>query len=160
MKTKTYKIVVSEGENLILGMSHFIKTVEDVYEIMVNTSPALKFGVAFCEASQDRLVRSDGNDADLIARAETYAYDIGAGHSFVIIMREGYPINILPALKQCREIVNLFCATANPVEVLIAETDQGRAILGVVDGFTPTGVEEEKHKKERIQFLRKIGYKR
>ncbi len=160
MEISTYKITPTEEENVILGMSHFIKTVEDVYEVMVNSSPSIKFGLGFCEASQDRLVRSDGNDKDLIEKAEKYAFDIGAGHSFVIVMTGGFPINVLPALKDCREVCRIFCATANPVEVLIAETDQGRGILGVVDGLSPAGIESDKHKKERIDFLQKIGYKR
>lgn len=160
MKTKIYKIEIAEGENIILGMSHFIKTVEDLYEIMVNTSPTLKFGIGFCEASQERLVRSDGNDTEMIKKAEQTAFDIGAGHSFVIFMRQGFPINVLPAIKACREVCRIFCATANPVEVIIAETDLGRGIIGVVDGQSPVGIEEEEHKKDRIAFLRKIGYKR
>ena len=160
MKTKTYKIEVAPDENMILGQSHFIKTVEDVYEIIVNSASGIKFGIAFCEASQDRLVRSDGNDPALITKAEKFAYDIGAGHSFVIIMKNGFPINILPAIKDCREIVRLFCATANPVEVLIAETEQGRGILGVIDGFSPLGIEDEEKKRCRHEFLRRIGYKR
>jgi len=160
MKTKTYKIEVAPDENVILGQSHFIKTVEDVYEIMVNSAPGIKFGIAFCEASQDRLVRSDGNDPDLIEKSEKFAYDIGAGHSFIIIMKNGFPINVLPALKDCREIVRIFCATANPVEVIIAETEQGRGILGVIDGFSPLGIENDDNKRWRHEFLRKIGYKR
>ncbi|MCK5127294.1 MAG: adenosine-specific kinase [candidate division Zixibacteria bacterium] len=160
MKTKQYKIEIEPDENLILGMSHFIKTVEDIYEIMVNSSPSIKFGIAFCEASGPCLVRSDGNDADLIVKAEKYAYDIGAGHSFIIIMKDGFPINVLPALKACREVCRIFCATSNPVEVLIAETAQGRGIMGVVDGFIPKGIETDEDKKTRVEFLRKIGYKR
>ncbi len=160
IKNKTYKIQVAEGENLILGMSHFIKTVEDIYEIMVNSSPSIKFGIAFCEASGPCLVRSDGNDSDLIKKAEGYAYDIGAGHSFIIIMRDGFPLNVLPELKNCREVCRIFCATANPVELLIAESDQGRGILGVIDGSVPRGIETDEDKKERIAFLKKIGYKR
>lgn len=160
MQYRSYKIEPAEGENLILGMSHFIKTVEDVYEIMVNASPTLKFGVAFCEASGPCLVRSDGNDPQLIERTEKMAFDIGAGHSFLIIMREGYPINVLPELKACREVCRIFCATSNPVEVLIVETDQGRGIVGVVDGFVPKGIEGEADRKQRTEFLRKIGYKR
>lgn len=147
-------------ENVIIGMSHFIKTVEDVYEVMVNASPSIKFGVAFCEASGPCLVRSDGNDAGLVAKAEKVALDIGAGHSFIIFMTGGYPINVLPELKACREVCRIFCATANPVEVLIVETEQGRGIIGVVDGFRPQGVETAADKKHRIEFLQKIGYKR
>ena len=160
MKTKTHKITVAADENMILGMSHFIKTVEDIYEIMVNASPSIKFGVAFCEASGPCLVRSDGNDPDLIARAEKAAFDIGAGHSFIILMKDGFPINVLPALKSCHEVCRIFCATANPVEVLIAETDLGRGIIGVVDGDIPKGIETDDDKKARIEFLQKIGYKR
>lgn len=160
MKIKSYKITPDEGENIILGMSHFIKTVEDIYEIMVNTSPTLKFGLAFCEASGPCLVRSDGNDPELIKKAETHAFDIGAGHSFIIFMRDGFPINVLPALKACREVCRIFCATANPLEVLIAESDTGRGITGVIDGFMPKGIETDEDKKGRIEFLQKIGYKR
>jgi adenosine/AMP kinase len=160
MEMKTYKITPDEGENIILGMSHFIKTVEDIYEVMVNSSAAIKFGLAFCEASQERLVRSDGNDPDLIAKAEKYADDIGAGHSFIIVMRDGFPINVLPTLKDCREVCRIFCATANPVEILIAHTEQGRGIIGVVDGQSPLGIESEEHKHERIELLKKFGYKR
>ncbi len=160
MKDKTYKITPAEGENLILGMSHFIKTVEDIYEIMVNSSPAIKFGLAFCEASGPCLVRSDGNEPELIKKAEKYAFDIGAGHSFVLLMRDGFPINVLPALKSSREVCRIFCATSNPVDVLIVESDQGRGITGVIDGFIPKGIETEADKKHRIEFLQKIGYKR
>jgi adenosine/AMP kinase len=160
MKTKTYKIQVAADENMILGMSHFIKTVEDIYEVMINSSPSIKFGIAFCEASGPCLIRSDGNDPDLIERSEKYAYDIGAGHSFIILMKEGFPINVLPALKDCREVCRIFCATANPVEVIITETEQGRGIIGVIDGFSPKGIENEEDKKVRVDFLRTIGYKR
>lgn len=160
MKTKSYKIQVAENENMILGMSHFIKTVEDIYEIIVNTSSSIKFGIAFCEASGPCLVRSDGNDIELVKKAESYAYDIGAGHCFIIIMRDGFPLNVLPELKSCREVCRIFCATANPVEVMIVETDQGRGILGVIDGFMPRGIETDEDKKERVAFLKKIGYKR
>ena len=160
MKTKTYKITVAENENMILGMSHFIKTVEDIYEVMVNSSSSIKFGIAFCEASGPCLIRSDGNDPELIKRAEEHAHDIGAGHSFIILMRDGFPINVLPAIRACVEVCRIFCATANPVEVLIAETDQGRGIIGVIDGFIPKGIETDKDKKDRVEFLRKIGYKR
>ncbi len=160
MKTKSCKITVAENENIILGMSHFIKTVEDIYEIMVNSSSSIKFGVAFCEASGPCLIRSDGNEPELIKRAEEHAYDIGAGHSFVILMRDGFPINVLPAIKACREVCRIFCATANPIEVLVAETEQGRGILGVIDGLTPKGIETEEDKEVRIKFLRTIGYKR
>ncbi|NMC42845.1 MAG: hypothetical protein GYA46_02915 [candidate division Zixibacteria bacterium] len=160
MKNKTHLIEPEYGENVIVGMAHFIKTVEDVYEVMVNASPAIKFGVAFCEASGPCLVRSDGNHTDLIARAEKAAFDIGAGHSFVIFMRDGYPINVLPELKACREVCRIFCATANPVEVLIVETERGRGIIGVVDGAAPKGIETEADRAERVRLLQTIGYKR
>lgn len=160
MRTKICSITPVEGENIIIGMSHFIKTVEDLYEIMVNSAPSIKFGLAFCEASGPCLVRSDGNDPVLIERAQKTAYDIGAGHSFVIIMREGFPINVLPAIKDCCEVCRIFCATANPIEVLVAETDQGRGIMGVIDGSSPMGLETDADRKQRIEFLQKIGYKR
>ncbi len=160
MRNKSYTIEPGPGENVIVGMAHFIKTVEDVYEVMVNASPTIKFGVAFCEASGPCLVRSDGNDAALIARAEKTAYDIGAGHSFVVFMGDGYPINVLPELKACREVCGIFCATANPVEVLLVETEHGRGIIGVVDGSAPKGIETEADRAARVQFLRTIGYKR
>jgi adenosine/AMP kinase len=160
MKMKTYQIVPEEGENVILGMAHFIKTVEDVYELMVNASPTLKFGLAFCEASGPCLIRSDGNDPDLIEKAQKHAYDIGAGHSFIVFLRHGFPINVLPELKACREVCRIFCATANPVEILIAESDQGRGIMGVIDGFSPKGIENDDDRKHRVEFLQKIGYKR
>ncbi len=150
----------TSDENVIIGMSHFIKTVEDVYEVMINAAPSIKFGVAFCEASGPCLVRSDGNEAALVAKAEKAAFEIGAGHSFVLFMTGGYPINVLPELKACREVCRIFCATANPAEVLLVDTEQGRAIIGVVDGFRPQGIETAADKEHRIEFLRKIGYKR
>ncbi len=153
------KIDMPEDCNLILGMSHFIKTVEDVHEVMVNSVPGVKFGVAFCEASQDRLVRFGGNDDDLAKAAAANILKIGAGHSFLIFMRNGFPVNVLPALKNVVEVVRIFCATANPVEVLIAKTEQGNGIIGVVDGMSPLGIEDDAGKKWRHDFLRKIGYK-
>ncbi len=149
-----------EDCNIILGQTHFIKSVEDIYEAMVNSVPDVKFGIAFCEASQERLVRWDGNDEELIEVAKKNALEIGCGHSFILIMRNCYPINVLNAIKNVYEVVNIFCATANPVEVIVAETEQGRGILGVIDGFTPLGVENEKAQKERKELLRKFGYKR
>jgi uncharacterized protein len=153
------KIDMPEECNLILGMSHFIKTVEDVHEVMVNSVPGVKFGVAFCEASQDRLVRFGGNDDALAKAASETILKIGAGHSFLIFMRNGFPVNVLPALKNVVEVVRIFCATANPVEVLIAKTEQGNGIIGVVDGLSPLGIEDDAGKKWRHEFLRKIGYK-
>ena len=160
IKMDVVKIKVPEGANVILGQSHFIKTVEDIYEAMVNTVPNIKFGLAFCEASGDRLIRYDGNDEALVNEAIRVAKDVGAGHFFVLFIKEAYPINVLQRLKTVPEIVSIFCATANPVEVIIGETQQGRGVLGVVDGFTPLGVEDDEKKKERHEFLRKIGYKK
>jgi adenosine/AMP kinase len=159
MKTEQYKIQVPEGANLILGQTHFIKTAEDLYEILINSVPNIKFGLAFCEASGPCLVRHEGNDKKLRNLAKKKAFEIGAGHVFVIFIENAYPINVLSAIKECAEVCNIFCATANPVEVLIAQTQQGRGVIGVVDGFSPKGVEEDKDIKERKQFLRKIGYK-
>jgi len=160
MELKAIRLEIPEGVNLILGHTHFIKTVEDLYEAIINTVPQMKFGIAFNEASQQRLVRVEGNDDDLIALATRNAQAVGAGHGFVIVLREGYPINILDRLKQVPEVCTIYCATANPLEVIVAETEQGRAVLGVVDGLSPVGVETEKDVEERKQFLRKIGYKR
>ncbi len=160
MELKTVKLVIPEGANLILGHSHFIQTAEDLYEIIVATVPQMKFGIAFNEASADRLIRVEGNDDALKKVAVGNAKAIGAGHCFVIMLKEGYPINILNRIKDCKEVVGLFCATANPVEVVIAESEQGRGILGVIDGLTPLGVEQEADVKKRHDFLRMIGYKR
>ena len=159
-KTKIVKIDIPEGINVIFGHSHFIKTVEDLYEALVTSSMSLKFGIAFCEASQKRLVRSDGNDAGMIEMAEKAAFDIACGHSFFICMKDGFPINVLNQVKQVSEVCRIFCATANPLEVLVAETKLGRAVLGVVDGEMPLGIEGDDDKKERTEFLQKIGYKR
>ena len=146
--------------NLIFGQSHFIKTVEDLYEIMVNSSTGIKFGIAFNEASGPRLIRKDGNDSELVRLAVENIKRIGAGHTFIIFMKNGFPINVLPAIKNCREVVNLFCATANPVEVIIAKTEQGKGVLGVIDGSSPLNTELDSDVTNRKQFLRKIGYKR
>ena len=145
--------------NLILGQSHFIKTVEDVHEALVNTVPGIKFGLAFCEASGPRLVRSSGTDAELTALAERTAQAIGAGHSFIIFLGNAFPVNVLNAVKNVPEVARIFCATANPVQVVVAESEQGRGILGVIDGQTPLGIEDEAAKVQRKDFLRKIGYK-
>ena len=160
MELTPVRIEIPEGANIIIGQSHFIKTVEDLYEAMVNSTPTIKFGLAFCEASGPCLVRTDGNDADLKAVATKNALNIGAGHCFIIVMLEAFPINALQAVKNCNEVCNIFCATANPVEVIVAETEQGRAIMGVVDGVRPKGTESEEDAKHRKDFLRKIGYKR
>lgn len=160
MELETVRVELAPGSNVILAQSHFIKTVEDVYEAMVNTSPALRFGLAFCEASGERLVRSEGNDPELTRLAERNAVSIGAGHLLVILMREGFPINVLPALRQVPEICRIYCATANPLEVIVAKTAQGRAVLGVVDGEPPLGIEDDAGRRWRHDFLRSIGYKR
>jgi hypothetical protein len=149
-----------ETVSLILGQSHFIKTVEDLHEAMVNAVPGIRFGVAFCEASGERLVRVSGTDDELQALAARNALAIGAGHSFVLLLAEGfYPINVLNSVKLVPEVCRIFCATANPVEVLVAETEQGRGVLGVIDGAPPLGVEGEEGVAWRTGLLRAIGYK-
>ncbi|MBD3170183.1 MAG: hypothetical protein GF307_11925 [candidate division Zixibacteria bacterium] len=160
MELKTVQVDIPPDTNIILGMSHFIKTVEDVYEAVMSSVPNPKFGIAFCEASSVRLIRSDGTDPELVKKAEENAEKIGAGHCFIIIMKDMFPINITNVLKNCFEIVTLYCCTANPVQVIVAETDQGRGILGVIDGQSPLGIENENDKETRIKFLRDIGYKR
>jgi len=160
MELKSVSLEIPDGGNIIVGQSHFIKTVEDVYEAIVNTVPQMKFGVAFNEASGPCLTRVDGNDADLQAMAVRNATAIAAGHIFVVVMQNGYPINILGRIKDVPEVVGIFCATANPVEVIVAESEQGRGILGVIDGSSPEGVESETDQHARRGFLRKIGYKR
>ena len=148
-----------EELNLILGQAHFIKTVEDLHETLAGSSPHLRFGIAFCESSGPRLVRRTGNDDELVELAVRNALAIGAGHSFLVFLREGYPVNVLNQVKQVPEVCQIYCATANPVEVVLAETPQGRAILGVVDGETPLGVETEEDVAARRDLLRQIGYK-
>ncbi len=160
MQLHSVRLEIPDGANLILGTSHFIKTVEDLYEAIVNTVPQMKFGIAFNEASGACLTRVDGNDDDLKAAATRNATATGAGHSFVILMKEGYPINVLNRIKEVPEVCNIHCATANPVEVIVAETEQGRGILGVVDGSSPKGVETAEDAQWRHGLLRKIGYKR
>ncbi len=160
MQFLTVTIDKPEATNFILGQTHFIKSVEDLHEVMVSTVPGIKFGLAFCEASGKCLVRRSGTDADLIDLACRNAMAIAAGHSFVIFLGDGYyPVNILNAVKTVPEVCRIFCATANPTEILIAETDQGRGILGVVDGFPPLGVENEEDVQWRKDLLRAIGYK-
>ena len=146
--------------NVIIGQSHFIKTVDDLYETLVESSPHIRFGFAFCEASGKRLVRSDGNDPILTKHAENEAIKIGAGHSFILFVRNAYPINILNRIKHVSEITHIFAATANPLKIVIAEEEESRGILGVLDGLKPLGIETELDKKERREFLRKIGYKK
>ncbi|HUJ32560.1 MAG TPA: adenosine-specific kinase [Candidatus Acidoferrum sp.] len=150
---------IPEGANLIVGHAHFIKTAEDLYEAVVNTVPGAKFGVAFCEASGPCLIRVEANDDELRAVAVSNAKAIGAGHTFVLVMRQAYPINLLSRVRDCFEVCSIFCATANPVEVIVAQTAQGRAVLGVVDGASPKGIEGPKETKQRREFVRKIGYK-
>lgn len=156
----TVKIEKPEEINFILGQSHFIKTVEDIHEALVSTVPGIRFGLAFCEASGKCLVRWTGTDEAMIELARKNALAIGAGHSFIVFLGQGYfPINVLNTIKAIPEVCHIFCATANPVEVLLAETEQGRGILGVVDGFSPKGIEGEEDIAWRKDFLRKIGYK-
>jgi adenosine/AMP kinase len=159
MEIKTVTIENPDGLNLILGQSHFIKTVEDVYEIMVTTVPMAKFALAFCEASDKCLVRHAGTDDELMELAKKNAFNLSAGHSFIIFMKDMFPINVLNAIKSVPEVCRIFCATANPVEVIVAETDLGRGILGVIDGFKSKEIETEEDVRIRKDFLRKIGYK-
>lgn len=159
MELKLVQIENPNELNLILGMSHFIKTVEDIHEAVVAAVPTIKFGLAFCESSGPRLVRFTGNDEKLIELAKKNALNLGAGHSFILFMENAFPINILKTVQRVPEVVRIFCATANPVQAIIAETDQGRGILGVVDGLSTLGVETEEDIAERKSFLRKIGYK-
>ncbi|MCS7093765.1 MAG: adenosine-specific kinase [Candidatus Aenigmarchaeota archaeon] len=159
MELKIVNVKIPEGANIILGRSHFIKTVEDIHELLVNCVPNIKFGIAFNEASGKCLTRHSGNDEELEKEAIKVAQEIGAGHTFVIFIKNSYPINILPRLKDVPEVVEVLAATANPLQVIVVETEQGRGILGVVDGYSPKGIEDEKEIKERKEFLRKIGYK-
>jgi len=159
MEFKVVKMEVPTNSNIIIGQTHFIKTVEDLYEVMVSSVPNIKFGIAFCEASGPCLVRVEGNDEGLKSIAIKNAISLNAGHTFVILLKEAFPVNVLNDIKNCREVCSIFCATANPVEVVIAETEQGRGVIGVIDGFKLKGVEREKDVKLRKDFLRKIGYK-
>jgi adenosine/AMP kinase len=159
MEFRVYKVPMQEKTNVIVGQTHFIKTAEDLYEILVGSMPGIRFGLAFCEASGPCLVRSEGNDTELKKLAAQTAFDIGAGHTFIIYLKHSYPINVMGAIKNCPEVCGIFCATANPLQLVIAETDQGRGIVGVVDGYVPKRVETEEDVKERKQFLRRIGYK-
>lgn len=160
MELKSVALEVPEGGNIILGQTHFIKSVEDLYEALVNTVPQMKFGIAFNEASGPCLTRVDGNDEALKAVATRNATAVGAGHTFVIAMRDGYPINVLGRIKDVPEVCSIFCATANPVTVIVAEDAQGRGVMGVIDGSSPKGVETAEDVARRREFLRKIGYKR
>ncbi|MGH9673551.1 MAG: adenosine-specific kinase [Bryobacteraceae bacterium] len=160
MELKAVRLEIPQGGNIIVGQSHFIKTVEDLYEAIVNTVPQMKFGIAFNEASGACLTRVDGNDEPLRQNAARNASAIAAGHIFVIALKDGFPINVLGRIKDVPEVCSIFCATANPVEVVVAETEQGRGILGVIDGSPPKGVEQTADVEWRLGLLRKIGYKR
>jgi Uncharacterized conserved protein len=159
MELKIVRIEKPEETNFILGQSHFIKTVEDIHEGVVQTSPHMKFGLGFCESSGPALVRWTGNDSKMIDLAKRNALNLSAGHTFILFMENGFPVNILNTIKNLPEVCTIYCATANPVEVIIAETDQGRGILGVIDGVKSKGIESEADIKTRKEFLRKIGYK-
>jgi len=159
IKLKTVDIEKPEDMNFILGQTHFIKSAEDLYETMVNSVPAGKFGIAFCEASGACKIRSEGNDKDLKKLAEKNAASLGAGHSFIIFMKDCYPLNVLNAIKNTPEVCSIYCATANPTKVVIAESENGRGILGVIDGFLPKGLENKEDMAWRKKFLRDIGYK-
>jgi adenosine/AMP kinase len=160
MELITVKIDAPADTNLVLGQTHFIKSAEDLYEALISSVPGIKFGLAFCEASGKCLVRSEGNDEELKKAAQDNALALGCGHSFLVFMRNAYPINVLNAIKNLQEVCSIYCATANPVEVIIATTEQGRGILGVVDGESPKGIEGAKDVQDRKAFLRTIGYKR
>ncbi len=159
MELKVIPIAKPEEVNLILGQAHFIKTVEDLHEALVGAVPGIKFGLAFCESSGPALVRWSGTDEELTELARTTMRELGTGHAFLILLRNAYPINVLPAVRNVQEVCGIFCATANPVQVIVAETDQGRGILGVIDGFHTKGVETEKDIADRQELLRRFGYK-
>jgi adenosine/AMP kinase len=159
MELQNVRMQIPEGANLILGHSHFIKTAEDLYEVVVNTVPGAKFAIAFNEASGPCLIRVEANDDELRRAAISNAQSIGAGHVFVLLVRQAYPINLLGRVRDCFEVCSIYCATANPVEVIVTQTEQGRGVLGVVDGSSPKGVEDPEHRKHRHEFVRKIGYK-
>ncbi len=159
MEVQIVTVQKPDDVNFILGQSHFIKTVEDIHETVVQTVPGIQFGLAFCEASGPRLVRHSGNDVGMIRLADDNAMAIGAGHAFILFLKNAFPVNILPVLRAVPEICHIFCATANPTQVIVAETDLGRSILGVVDGQSPLGIEDENAVKQRKVFLRRIGYK-
>jgi adenosine/AMP kinase len=159
LEFKTVKVDVPENCNVILGMAHFIKTVEDLYEALINAVPNIKFGIGFCESSGPCLVRHEGNDEELRQLAAKKAFEISCGHSFIIYLKNAYPINVLDKIKKVPEMCTIHAATANPLEVIVAETQQGRGIVGVVDGFASKGIETQEDIKKRKEFLRKIGYK-
>jgi adenosine/AMP kinase len=159
MELLSVPLHIPEAANLILGQSHFIKTCEDLYEVVVNTVPGAKFAVAFNEASGPCLIRVESNDDELRGSAIKNAQSIGAGHVFVLLIRQAYPINLLSRVRDCFEVCSIFCATANPVEVIVAQSERGRGVLGVIDGMSPKGVETTEDARQRREFVRKIGYK-
>lgn len=159
MEIKTVRLDIPEGCNIILGQTHFIKTAEDLYEIIVTTVPQAKFGIAFAEASGPCLIRTEGNDGELISACVKNLQAMSAGHVFCILLKNAFPINILNSVKNCQEVCRIYCATANPLEVIVASTEQGSGIMGVIDGSAPKGVETADDKIKRMEFLRKIGYK-
>jgi len=159
MEIRSVRVEIPEGCNIIIGQTHFIKTIEDLYEIIVTTVPQARFGVAFTEASGPCLIRKEGNDESLIEATTKTLRDIGAGHVFCIILKDAFPVNILNQVKNCPEVCRVFCATANPLEVIVASTEQGSGVIGVIDGFSPKGVETIEDRDRRRDFLRKIGYK-
>jgi uncharacterized protein len=159
MKTEIVKIDNPDSHNLIFGQSHFIKTVEDLHEAMVGAMPGIKFGLSFCEASGKRIIRTSGNSETMVRLAQVNAQAVGCGHTFFIFLENAFPINVLNAVKMVPEVVRIFAATANPLEVAVIQTKQGRGVMGVIDGGSPQGVEDDAGKGERKEFLRKIGYK-
>jgi len=159
MEIKTIKIDIPQGLNIIIGQSHFVKSIEDLYEILLGSSPSLKFGVAFSEASGPCLTRYEGNDEALMKLAAETSFSLSCGHTFVIFLKDGFPINVLNALKNCQEVCHIICATANPLQVIVAETEEGNGILGVIDGVKPKGIEKEEDKKARKELLRRFRYK-
>jgi adenosine/AMP kinase len=159
VELKTVKVEPPKECNVIVGMAHFIKTAEDLYEALVNAVPLVKFGLGFCESSGLCLVRTEGTDPELRRLSAEKAFEIGCGHSFIVIMRNVYPINVLDKVKAVPEVCTIFAATANPLEIIIAETEQGRGIIGVVDGYKSKGIESAENVRERREFVRKIGYK-
>lgn len=160
MQLHAISLDLPNDSNLISGQSHFIKTVEDLAEIVVTAVPGAKFGLSFCEASGPCLIRTEGNDPELIAAAVSNAERVASGHTFFLLLRGAYPINLLNAVKHCPEVAHVFCATANPVQLIVAQSDQGRGVVGVVDGSSPRGIENDAAREERREFLRRIGYKR
>jgi len=160
MEIKIVQLRIPDGSNIILGQSHFIKTAEDLYEIITTSCPHAKFGIAFCEASGPCLVRVEHNDETLGKLAAENAMALGAGHTFVILLKDAFPINVLNAVKSCPEVCGIYCATANPLQAMVVETSQGQGILGVIDGTSPKGIETDSDVRNRKEFLRKIGYKR